>query len=125
MLSLGRKSKLPRCSFERRILCAAQSVCQGTGWPQGQAQHAFDRRWESGNRPDGNRRLVVIQVDRQPFELLVLVPAWMSSDCCRSRRGFEPHDLWVAITGTGGEFESLLIEDRDDAALVADKFLAL
>jgi len=37
--------------------------------------------------------LVVIQVDRQPFELLVLVPAWMSSDCCRSRRGFEPHDL--------------------------------
>src|SRR2546430_13555236 len=36
--------------------------------------------------------LVVIQVDRQPFELLVLVPAWMSSDCCRSRRGFEPQD---------------------------------
>jgi len=37
--------------------------------------------------------LVVIQVDRQSFELLVLVPAWMSSDCCRSRRGFEPHEL--------------------------------
>jgi len=36
-----------------------------------------------------------------------------------------PHDLDVPITGTGSEFETLLIEDRDDAALVVDQFLAL
>lgn len=107
-------------------MCAAQSVCQRTDWPQGPR---LNMRLTADGNPAIDQMatddLVVIQVDRQPFELLVLVPASMSSDCCRSRRGFEPHDLWVAITGTGGEFESLLIEDRDDAALVADKFLAL
>jgi len=69
--------------------------------------------------------LVFIQVDRQPFELLVLVPAWMSSDCCRSRRGLEPHDLDVLVTGTRRGFETLLIENRDGAPSVADQFPAL
>ena len=53
------------------------------------------------------------------------VPAWMLSDCCRSRRGFGLRDLDVPITGTGGEFETPLIEDRDGAASVANQLPAL
>jgi hypothetical protein len=48
-----------------------------------------------------------------------------SSGCCRSDRGFEPPDPDVPITGTCGGFETLLIDDGDDAALVADQFPAL
>jgi hypothetical protein len=36
-----------------------------------------------------------------------------------------PHDLDVPVTGTGGEFETLLIEDRDRAASVANQLPAL
>jgi hypothetical protein len=48
-----------------------------------------------------------------------------STDCFRSRRGFQLHDLDVPIAGTSGEFEPLLIEDPDDAASVAYQLAAL
>ena len=43
----------------------------------------------------------------------------------RSPRGFESRDLDVLVTGTGRGFETLLIENRDGAASVADQFPAL
>lgn len=55
----------------------------------------------------------------------LLVPAWIGSDCFRSRRGFQPHNLDVPIAGTSGDFEPLLIEDPDDAASVAYQLPAL
>jgi hypothetical protein len=62
---------------------------------------------------------------RDPADFADAVTAWMPSDRWQLRRGFEPHDLDVPIAGTGGGFETLLIEDRDDAASVANQLLAL
>jgi hypothetical protein len=51
--------------------------------------------------------------------------SWPVHVTCRSPCDLETHDPDALVAGTGGGFETLLIEDRDRTASVADQFPAL